>query len=353
VDKLLHLYRDFFTLLKNFVTFQDFYSTDKTTKAIFQAGKLVIDQRACHLCIKVTDMAKQNTMAAASGMYLIFCDCVCKQKAEKLQIVAAMTQGDTGDLMVGKNAIFYDRDGLDWDAVVTKIIDNPISISQAFWSPYKRISTWVENLINKRAAEKDSKMMEEATAKLSATPELKPAADGSKSAAPVPPFDIAKFAGIFAAIGMALGMIGTALVSVAEGFAALTWWQCILVIVGIILFISGPSMVMAWLKLRRRNIAPILNANGWAMNASSIVNITFGGTLTEIAKFPKIKMQDPFAKKKMPAWKKWLIVISTLLVLAGAAVTVWYYFDSKKDVATEEPCVEQVATEEVATEVAE
>ena len=352
VDKLLHLYRDFFTLLKNFVTFQDFYSTDKGVKAIFQAGKLVIDQRACHLCIKVTDMAKQNTMAAASGMYLIFCDCVCKQKAEKLQIVAAMTQGDTGDLMVGKNAIFYDRDGLDWDAVVTKIIDNPISISQAFWSPYRRISTWVENLINKRAAEKDSKMMEEATAKLSATPELKPA-DGSKAATPVPPFDIAKFAGIFAAIGMALGMIGTALVSVAEGFAALTWWQCILVVVGIILFISGPSMVMAWLKLRRRNIAPILNANGWAMNASSIVNITFGGTLTEIAHFPKIKMQDPFAKKKMPAWKKWLIIISTLLVLAGSAVAVWYYFDSKKVVATEEPCVGQVATEEVATEVAE
>ena len=163
VDKLLHLYRDFFTLLKNFVTFQDFYSTDKNVKAIFQAGKLVIDQRACHLCVKVTDMAKQNTMAAASGMYLIFCDCVSKQKSEKMQIVAAMTQGDTGDLMVGKNAIFYDRDGLDWDAVVTKIIDNPISISQAFWSPYRRISVWVENMINKRAAEKDSKMMNDSS----------------------------------------------------------------------------------------------------------------------------------------------------------------------------------------------
>lgn len=351
VDKLLHLYRDFFTLLKNFVTFQDFYSTDKNVKAIFQAGKLVIDQRACHLCIKVTDMAKQNTMAAASGMFLIFCDCVSKQKTEKLQIIAAMTQGDMGDLMVGKNAIFYDRNGLDWDAVVTKIIDNPISISQAFWSPYRRISTWVENLINKRAAEKDSKMMEEATTKLSATPDLK-AADAA-SATPAPPFDIAKFAGIFAALGMALGMIGTALVSVAQGFASLSWWQGILVVVGIVLFISGPSMVMAWLKLRRRNIAPILNANGWAMNASSIVNITFGGTLTEMAHFPKVKMQDPFAKKKMAAWKKWLIVISVLLVLAGSAVAVWFYLDSKKEVATEEPCVEQVATEGTATEVAE
>lgn len=348
VDKLLHLYRDFFTLLKNFVTFQDFYSTDKNVKAIFQAGKLVIDQRACHLCIKVIDMAKQNTMAAASGMYLIFCDCVSKQKSEKMQIVAAMTQGDTGDLMVGKNAIFYDRDGLDWDAVVTKIVDNPISISQAFWSPYRRISVWVENMINKRAAEKDSKMMSEATTKLASTPDLKP-----NETAPAQPFDIAKFAGIFAAIGMALGMIGTALVSVAKGFAALTWWQGILVVIGILLFISGPSMVMAWLKLRRRNLAPILNANGWAMNASSIVNITFGGTLTETAHFPKIKMQDPFAKKKMAAWKRWLIVISSLLVLAGAAAGVWFYFDCKKEAATEVPCAEQVATDGAATEVAE
>ena len=267
-----------------------------------------------------------------------------------MQIVAAMTQGDTGDLMVGKNAIFYDRDGLDWDAVVTKIIDNPISISQAFWSPYRRISVWVENMINKRAAEKDSKMMAEATTKLSSTPDLKP---NETAPAPAQPFDIAKFAGIFAALGMALGMIGTALVSVAKGFAALTWWQGILVVIGILLFISGPSMVMAWLKLRRRNLAPILNANGWAMNASSIVNITFGGTLTETAHFPKIKMQDPFAKKKMAAWKRWLIVISMLLVLAGAAVAVWFYFDCKKEAATEAPCVEQVATDGAATEVAE
>ena len=190
--------------------------------------------------------------------------------------------------------------------------------------------------------------MSEATTKLASTPDLKP-----NETAPAQPFDIAKFAGIFAAIGMALGMIGTALVSVAKGFAALTWWQGILVVIGILLFISGPSMVMAWLKLRRRNLAPILNANGWAMNASSIVNITFGGTLTETAHFPKIKMQDPFAKKKMAAWKRWLIVISSLLVLAGAAVGVWFYFDCKKEAATEEPCAEQVATDEAATEVAE
>ena len=311
VDRLLHLYRDFYTLLKNFVTLQDFYSPDRERKAVFQIGTLVIDRRACHLCFRAEDMGKLSTMAPASGMYLIFCDCTTKNRPDKLQIVAAMTQGDTGELMVGKNAIFYDRQGHDWDAVVTKIIDNPIGIAQAFWSPYRRMAKWVEDLINKRAAEKDSAIMSEATAKLSEKPVL----SADKDAKPAQPFDIAKFAGIFAALGMALGMIGTALVSVAKGFVALTWWQAVLVIVGILLLISGPSMIMAWLKLRRRNIAPILNANGWAVNASSVLSIGFGATLTDMAHFPKLKMKDPFAKKGLATWKKWVITLAAAVVV--------------------------------------
>jgi hypothetical protein len=363
LEKLLLLCRDYCTILRNFVSFQDFYAKrvksvlgrnadDESPWAIFQVGTLLIDQRACNLCLRVTDLSKHNVQAPDSGMFLIYCHCTLHLTGETMQIVAAMTVGDVRNIKVGKNALFYDRQGRDWEAEVIKVIDNPISIGQAFWSPYRKVADWVIGLVNKSVEEKEKKNFSEATTKIQAT------ADKTKSTKvpeKVAPFDIAKFAGIFAAIGMALGMIGTALVSVAEGFAALTWWQAILVIVGIVLFISGPSMVMAWLKLRRRNIAPILNANGWAMNASSIVNITFGGTLTEIAHFPKIKMQDPFAKKKMAAWKKWLIVISVLLVLAGAAVAVWFYFDNKKEVATEKPCVEQeqVIAEEVATEVAE
>ncbi|MCM1034509.1 MAG: hypothetical protein NC038_02925 [Paludibacter sp.] len=317
VNKLLHLYRDFGKLLHNFVTLQDFYARDKHTQAIFQAGTLIIDQRACHLCMRVADMSKHDANVAASGMYLIYCNCTTKSKPGTLQIVAAMTVGDTGDLRVGKNAIFYDRDGLDWDAVVTKIVENPISISQAFWSPYRRMAKWVEDLINKNAADKDSAIMSEATAKLSALPAT-PA--DTATPAPAQPFDIAKFAGIFAALGMALGMIGSALVSVAKGFSALTWWQGLLAFVAILLVISGPSMIMAWLKLRKRNIAPLLNANGWAVNASSTISIPFGATLTDIAKFPKLKLKDPYAQKGMPAWQKWCLAVAAVIVVV---VTLW------------------------------
>ena len=320
VDKFLHIYRDFYRLLRNFVTLHDFYTKDKKVAAIFQSGRLIIDQRECRFCMKVADMGKHNASAAASGMFLVYCDCTTKSKPGKLSIVAAVTVGEIGDLVAGKNAIYYDNSGLEWDAVITKVVDNPISVAQAFWSPYRRMAKAIENLISKSAADKDAKMMANATAKINAAPAAiptAPAADGSKPAV-APPFDIAKFAGIAAAIGMAFGMIGTALSGLVDSLSGMGW-KLILVFIGIILAISGPAMILAWLKLRRRNIAPLLNANGWAVNAASKISIPFGETLTDTAKFPKMKLKDPYAIP-MAAWKKVLLVLAPLAV---AFVTLW------------------------------
>ena len=311
VTKFLYVFRDFYRLLRNFVTLHDFY--DKNINAIFQSGRLIIDQRECRFCMHVADMGKHNTMAPSSGMYLVYCDCTTKSQAGKLSIVAAVTVGDVGDLIVGKNAVYYDNAGVEWDAVITKIIDNPISISQSFWSPYRRMATAVENLISKSAADKDAKILSDATAKINAAP--KAVTKEGETPAAAQPFDIGKFAGIFAALGMALGMIGSALASLAKGIFALAWWQVILAFVGVLLVISGPAMVMAWLKLRRRNIAPLLNANGWAVNAASRISIPFGETLTDVASYPKLKLKDPYARKGLAPWKRWCISLASLAVV--------------------------------------
>ena len=314
VCKFLYVMKDFYRLLRNFVTLDDFYDTE--VSAVFQSGRLIIDQRECRFCMKVTDMAKHNASAAASGMFLVYCDCTTPLKPAKLTIVAAVTVGDVGDLVVGKNAVYYDNEGVEWDAVITKIIDNPISIAQSFWSPYRRMAKAVENLINKSAADKDAKIMADATAKINAT--SLPGAAASKSAAPAQPFDIGKFAGIFAAFGIALGSLGTALTNIFSGVLNMPVYKTVLAIIAILLVISGPAMVMAWLKLRRRNIAPLLNANGWAVNASSKISIPFGETLTDIARYPKLKIKDPYAKSGMPTWKKWLIsIVAIAAIVAG------------------------------------
>lgn len=335
LEKLLLLCRDYVTLLRNFVSFQDFYAKrakallgrgadDESPWAIFQAGTLVIDQRACNLCLKVSDMAKHNTQASDSGMFLIYCNCKHHATGKTMQIVAAMTVGDIRNLKVGKNALFYDRQGQDWEAEVVKIIDNPISIGQAFWSPYRKLGEWVSGLITKSAAEKEKKSFADLTTKLQTTPATTP----DKPAQPAP-FDIAKFAGIFAAIGMAVGYIGSFLTDLATGvksIALTAWWALPVAIISLLLVISGPSMVLAWMKLRKRNLAPLLNANGWAINADAIVNVLFGNTLTEKAQYPIVKMKDPHAKiKKLTKGGKWAIAITVVLVIAAIAFGIWHY----------------------------
>lgn len=327
LEKLLLLSRDFCTLLRNFVSFQDFYAKrgkallgrgdDKDSPwAIFQAGTLVIDQRACNLCLRVNDMAKHNAQAPDSGMYLIYCQCTLHATGEKMQIVAAMTVGDIRNLKVGKNALFYDRQGRDWEAEVVKIIDNPISIGQAFWSPYRKLGEWVSGLITKSAAEKEKKSFADMTAKLQTPPAAGQAAQSA-------PFDVAKFAGIFAAVGLAIGSIGTFLTSLLSEVKDMHAWA-LLIVPAILIVVSGPSMILAWMKLRKRNLAPLLNANGWAINADAIVSVLFGNTLTDQAQFPIVKLNDPFAKKGLSTGSKWSIAIAAILIGIAIAILTMY-----------------------------
>lgn len=304
VNKLTHLYRDFCTLLCNFVTLSDFYSHKKL--AMFQAGTLYIDQRSCDLCIKVSDMGNHNATAGLSNMFIVYCNCVSKHSAETMTIAAVVTGGDVSNLREGKNGIFYDRNGLDWDASIIKVIDNPISIRQSFWRPYRRFGQFIEDTINKFASDKDAKAMENLTSTV-------PAADAPAKKAP---FDVAKFAGIFAALGLAFAGLMKVFESLIGILVSLKWYQYILVVLGIMIVISGPAMIMAWLKLRKRNLSPLLNANGWAVNAKTLVNIPFGGTLTKVARAPRVSgVKDPFAEKKHTFLKVLLILIIVLAIL--------------------------------------
>jgi hypothetical protein len=336
VDKLVRYYRDLFKLLRNYVTFYDFYSPDK--EAIFQTGKLFIDQRCCDLCLKVTDLSKHNLLARTSGLCLIYCSCYSSTMNEKMTIVAALTDGDFENIEVGRNGIFYDRKGNDWDATIIKIIDNPISIRQAFWSPYRKASKFISNQIEKVASAREKEVetnaagsVEKVSGKLdsgmkeSLQTNQAAGTGPAKQTAPAQPFDIGKFVGIFAAISIALGAIGSVVMSVLTGFLSLTWWKMPVALLGLVLVLSGPSMIIAWLKLRNRNLAPLLDANGWAINARATINIVFGNTLTHMAALPqnsRLNLVDPFSKKRNPVIP---VLIFSIIILAAAGYLLWYF----------------------------
>ena len=311
VERLVRYQRDLVTLLRNFVTMSEFYGGE--SKAIFQAGTLYLDQRSCELVMRVSDMAKHAKLAPFSGCYLVYCSCV-RAGSGPIEIVAALTGGEVDELMVpGRNGMFVDREGRDWKATVVKVVEQPVSIRQAFWSPYRRVGKMVEDQLRKFAASRDKDMESKAAANVSGAATK---AEGGQAGAP--PFDIAKFAGIFAAIGLAVGAIGTALAAAIAGLFSLALWQLPLVVIAVLLIISGPSMLLAWLTLRRRNLGPLLDANGWAVNARARINLPFGESLTGLAELPegaKRSLHDPFADKKRP-WKTWLFLVALAVLVA-------------------------------------
>ncbi len=316
VERLVRYVRDLAKLANNFVAFTDFYT--RRDKASFQAGTLYIDGRSSDLCVKVLDAGKHAALATLSGVYLAYCE--CSRAGEKLTIAAAVTAGDADQLMVGRNGVFYDRLGRDWDATVVKIVDHPISIRQAFWTPYKKVSRLIGEQVQKFAASKaqaSTDFTTQAVAKAGEKAAAGAAGAAATAAPPAPPapVDAAKFAGIFAAVGLAIGAIGTALAAVVTGFLGLKAWQMPVALLGLMLLISGPSMAMAFFKLRNRNLGPILDANGWAVNTRARINIPFGAALTQLAKLPdgaERALSDPYAEKRSP-WKGYVLMAAIVV----------------------------------------
>jgi hypothetical protein len=269
-----------------------------------------LDGRACDLTVYVNDPAKHAALGGLSKAYLAYCDCT-RGADEKATIVAAFTAGDVDNLMVGRNGVFYDRKHRDWDARITNVVENPISIRQAFWSPYKRLVRMIEEQVAKRAAEKEkaSTGKIDTAAGAAATADQTPAAPGAPGGAPPKKLDV----GIVAAVGVAVAGAATFLSSVLGLFFGLGLWMP-LGIVTVLLAISMPSMLIAWLKLRQRNLGPILDANGWAINGRVRINVPFGASLTRVAKLPegaKREVDDPYAEKPT-RWWLWLLLLIEL-----------------------------------------
>lgn len=312
VERLVRYHRDLRALLHNFVNFADFYSRDRW--AIFQAGTLFLDSRSTELCIRVDGA---NPLAAMSKVYIAYCLCT-RAGSPPMTIAACFTQGDSDFLFVGRHGLFYDRAGRDWDTVITSIVDNPISIRQAFWSPYKKFVRMIEEQVAKRAAAAEAA----SSTKLAAAAEKTANADTAKPAKPAEPpkkVDV----GAVAAIGVAISGAVTAMTLILGYVFQLKLWQYPLVLVGLMLVISMPSMIIAWLKLRQRTLGPILEGNGWAVNGRVKINIPFGSALTDLATLPpgaKRSLDDPYEDKEAARQRRNAIALTVVVLLLAAAV---------------------------------
>ena len=274
-------------LLENYVTMDRLYKSDT---AIFQNGVLRIDAREMNLCFHVASEAAHSALVEKSNCCVIYLKLSRpSEKAERL-ICAVVTAGKVGTLYVGRNGVFYDRDGKDWEAVITKVVESQVSLLEAFWAPWKKIGDGIAGMVKKFISDKQSKATESVQKGTESTQ-----AGGAAMASSV------------AAIGIGIGMVGSAAAAVISAVKGLhPWWMFFVALAAVVLVVSVPSMILAWFKLRKRDLGVILNACGWAINRPMRFSMKRARGFTKCA-------PDPMAK----VWLALLVLV--LLALGGFA----------------------------------
>lgn len=294
-ERKLRLKMNLAEYLRSYVNQSSLYDPDM--KAIYQTGDLYIDGRVCELCFHVDDEGAHSALAEKSNCCVLYVK-LTRPGAAPRSICAVVTAGRTAPLFVGRNGIFYDRDGNVWDAVVTKVVESQVSLREAFWAPWRKLGEAIAAQVKKFVASKEK----------APDAALAPKEGGGAAA----------LTGAIAALGVGVGLMGAAFAGLIGFVSGLPWWKTALAVLVIILAVSVPSVILTWFKLRRRDIGAILNAGGWAVNRPLYFSMRLARLFTRQAEVPlgTAVARDPYASRKWPYW--------LALFLVAAAGVAWF-----------------------------
>lgn len=337
LERLILHQRWLLELANNVVNFSAIYHPEAT--ALVERGSLVIDGRRLDFCVEVKDRAAHKQVAADSLIFLVYASISAGQDEGRapFEVVAPVTSGERGRLRVGKRGIFIDTDGREWDAVIVDIVENPISVREAMVAPFRRAAAFVSKKIEDLAGSKLSSAEAVTQAKLGekveTLPDAAPAPAAAPGAPPAPapaPTQPSAFQNVVLMGSVALAALGSAMAYIVSAVASISPLELVgglVSVVGLIALLSG---FLGWLKLRRRDMSFLLEANGWAVNAPMRVTHRAAGLFTRTPAFPRgtrrdlteERLPDDFDETTLAAAKRRrrrrLILFLLLLALAGA-----------------------------------
>ena len=70
---------------------------------------------------------------------------------------------------MGRNGIFYDRYNHDWEAKIVKIVESPVSLKEAFWAPWLKISLMISEQVRKLLTAREDAMLNAAASRVDST----------------------------------------------------------------------------------------------------------------------------------------------------------------------------------------
>lgn len=266
-ERLIRYQMNLGEFLENYVTMDRLYG--ESSYAIFQTGVLRIDGREMNLCFHVDSEAAHSALAEKSKCCVIYLKLTRSADKAERNLCAVVTAGTINSLYVGRNGVFYDRDGKDWEATVTKVVESQVSLLEAFWAPWRKLGEGIGAAVKKFLNNKQA----------SAVASVQKGTESTQAGG-------AAMASSVAAIGIGVGMVGAAFASIMAAVSKMTPLQILLSIAAIILVVSMPSMILCWFKLRQRDLGAILNASGWAVNRKMRFSMKRARSFTKCAPNP-------------------------------------------------------------------
>jgi len=317
VERLILYQAHMIDLANNFIAFPHLY--DPASRAMFEIGTLVMDARRFNLAVRVADRAAHERIAKHANMYLLYVQVTPADGRDPYLVAVPVTSGGKGNLCMGKRGVFIDLDGRESDAVVVGIIENPISLREALVSPFVRLGRILTGKIESLAARAEQKLDTTASSITALPGAAAPKASGAS-----------RFAagGMLMGAGVALAALGSAMAYITKTLAQTHWLAIVIGILAAVLIVLLPTSLVAFLKLRRRDLSAILEASGWGINTTMRLTRSQSRFFTQQPAYP------PGISGIARVRRRWLLVV---LLAAGLAAGTWLIVRSRRSTAVPVP----------------
>ena len=312
VEKLILFQANLITFANNYVSFPDLYEQGR--RALFDCGDLVMDGRRFNLAVRLTDRTEHARIAKTSNIHVLYVE-ITGPEVEPYEVAIAVTSGGRGNLFVGKRGVFRDVNALELDARIVHVIENPISLSEAIVAPFRRLGTAAAGKIESITTAAEGRLDEAGSAavvskqRVEEHPPPSQAAQQSKAGG---------MGSTLAGGGIAVAALGSSLAFVTKTLAGLSIPTILAGLGGALLAVIVPMLIIAFVKLRRRDLSAILEGSGWAINARMRLTRAQSRHFTERPPFPEGVRGT--RRTRAVAW-----VIGVALA-AGAAAYAWAAF---------------------------
>ena len=263
--------------LNNFINMEALFSPEK--RSFILAGKLVMNGFNFHMCMIVHDVAAHKKIAATSNVCVMYINATTgtAPAVKSMTLAVAVTAGTMRRLFVGKSGVFYTPDGLIWDAVITDLIQQPVSLKEAILMPFYRIGDIIQNQAEKHFAAKTNAFEADVTKGVDS--KLAGGEQPKKEGGLNMPM-------LIMGGGVGIAALGSSFAFMAKSLQGVSVWRILAVLLGIFIIICAPFVILSLLKLFRRSLTRFLEANGCALNREMRLTLALGRIFTYVPRIP-------------------------------------------------------------------